>query len=111
MINKKRRVNTELFKEVVKKGRSFSSGPLYLKLIESPGKTRLTFSVPRSAEKSVVKRNKLKRKGSALLKIALNKTKDGFTGVIFLKNANKKMDQATFKSLLEKAGLVENISQ
>lgn len=111
MLSKERRVNTKLFKQVLKEGRSYNARELYIKTLNNPGKTKLTFVVPRSIEKKAVSRNKLKRIGLAYIEDIIEKTKDGFSGVIFLKNSDKFPNKQDIEKLLEAVGIIEKRRQ
>ncbi len=108
MLKKERRVTSKLFQETLKKGPSFDSENIYLKRMESTGPTRLTFSVPKTVEKGVVKRNYLKRKGLSILEKHTKSLKKGFVLVFFLKKTKTFPTEEEFVNLLEKAKIVEN---
>jgi len=111
MLPRDRRVTTELFKETLKKGRSFSSKGLHLKVIEVEGKTKISFSVPKSVEKAATKSNKLKKSGLKALKTIIDEVKDGYVVIVFLKKSQEFPETGEFKSLLEESGLIEKETQ
>lgn len=111
MLTRKRRVTTKLFQKTLKNGRSFDSTNVYLKTTKTPGTSKITFSIPKSVEKSAVKRNKLKRKGVFLLEDVEKNLKDGFVGVFFLKKTGVFPDSKEINELLIKAGFIDKNTQ
>lgn len=82
MLPKKNRVNKEKFEKTFKKGRFVNSSNVSLKFaIDPKTKLNISFTVPKSAVKSAVKRNLLKRRGYYVIKKHLKYLPLGFVGV------------------------------
>jgi len=109
MLPKKRRVEKELFPDVLNKARSFYGENMSLRvfLAEPYKETRVSFVVSKKVSNKAVKRNFLKRKGYSAIKdmpISLNK---GFVCVFFFKKSTLSISYTDLKkeisSLLKKS--------
>jgi ribonuclease P protein component len=87
MLPRSRRVSTNLFGNIIKKGATYHTAHFYLKAVHSGAATPSRFSivVPKKIEKTAVKRNLIKRKSSAVLRKILSNIPQGYTGVFFAK--------------------------
>jgi ribonuclease P protein component len=87
MFPKKKRINKELFKEIIKTGVVFSSSLFTFKYINTSNQPRYTFVVPKNVLSKAVDRNKLKRRGFNVLKDFVIKKNQGI--FFYKKGANK----------------------
>jgi ribonuclease P protein component len=100
MFPKKNRVNKKLIEEIFKKGAFINSFGLNLKYFIENSATppRVSFIVPKTIEKSAVKRNFLKRRGYLILKKHFNKIPNGFLGAFIF---NKRKIEKNFLEKIE----------
>ena len=86
MLSKQNRVNKHLFSDVIKKGVSYYTQNISLKITNTTNtKPKFAVSVPKKEVKTAVKRNLLKRRIFSILEKTAMKTKLGFASVFFLK--------------------------
>lgn len=86
MLNKQNRVNKHLFGDIIKKGVSYYTQNISLKIIKTEdNKPKFAVSVPKKEVKTAVKRNLLKRRVFSILGKTAVKTKSGFASVFFVK--------------------------
>ena len=106
----------QLFNEVLKKGKSFHSPHITLKILNvgsstsnNIGKSAFYFVVSGKIIKKAVKRNLFKRRGRHITRSA--NVKDGYTAVFFAKKGAGNLEYTNFKTeildLMKKAGIVE----
>lgn len=112
MLSKGKRVNKDLFDEIIKKGLFFSNRYFSLRFLKNGliiG--RFSVAVPKKVEAKAVARNKAKRRTNAALR-ELSKTHVllPFDTIIFPKKEAKNLDFSAFKqeltSLLKQAGIL-----
>ena len=88
MLKKKNKVNTALFKVVIKKGSSYFSQNISLKIIKmADTEHKFGVSVSKKELKTAVKRNLLKRRVLSILQKIEPKISAGFGCVFFKKGA------------------------
>jgi ribonuclease P protein component len=89
MLPKNKRVTTELFKKVLKEGKSIHTPALSFKYYRetTPGLSRFSVFVPKKVLKLASKRNYLKRKINTSLSKVYSKVENSFVGVIYAKNS------------------------
>lgn len=89
MLSKNKRVTTELFKKVLKEGRSIHTPALSFKYYRetTPVLSRFSVFVPKKVLKLASKRNYLKRKINSALRSVHPKAQNSIVGVIFAKTA------------------------
>lgn len=87
MIPSAQKVNSDLFKLLMGRGRGFNSESFSLKVFFTGGSLKPKFSVvvSKKLEKSAVGRNKIKRRIYSLLRSHLKTAKPGSISVLFLK--------------------------
>jgi ribonuclease P protein component len=92
MLPKKHRINRKLFEEVAKKGKSFSSKYLSLKIAPvSENQSRFAFVVSSKVAKKAVDRNKIKRRARNIVQKNLGKIKRQINAIIFFKQGAEKL--------------------
>ncbi len=110
MSTHKHRVSSKDFSVVVSTGKTVRNGVCTLKYIENEtpqSPTLVSFSIPKSVEKGVVKRNKLKRVGREVLRSVYKDIKPGFVCVVFCYSNNKEdITIDMVRELFEKAELL-----
>ncbi len=111
MLKKQNKVNQFIFKDIIKKGISYYTQNISLKIIENQStKPKFGVSVSKKEIKTAVKRNLLKRRTLSILRKVALKTKRSFSSVIFLKKGAinlpypKLEDEVVF--LLKKAKII-----
>lgn len=111
MLSKQNRVNKHLFSDVIKKGVSYYTQNISLKITNTTNtKPKFAVSVPKKEVKTAVKRNLLKRRIFSILEKTAMKTKLGFASVFFLKKGavglpySKLYDEVVY--LLKKAKII-----
>ncbi|KKT45125.1 MAG: hypothetical protein UW34_C0005G0011 [Parcubacteria group bacterium GW2011_GWA2_44_15] len=94
MIPSSRKVGKDLFETLMKKGRSFTSESLNVRILAVTGGQPARFSVvvAKKMEKSAVQRNKYKRRVYSLLRPFLDKVQPGSVCALFLKKKVGKGD-------------------
>jgi ribonuclease P protein component len=91
MLTKKHRINKKLFKEIHKKGKSFSFNCFHVKKFFLPNKNNVfAFVVSSKNIKRAVDRNKLKRRARHIVKKILPKIEKGLSAIIFFKKGAEK---------------------
>jgi len=88
MLPKKRKVNRETFASILKKGRSFHSKNISIRVYSSKNKeedSRFSFVVSKKISNNANKRNLLKRRGYDVVKGVIKNIKKGFIGIFFYK--------------------------
>lgn len=111
MLKKKNKVNTALFKVVIKKGLGYFNQNISLKIIKTADtEPKFGVSVSKKELKTAVKRNLLKRRVLSVLRKIQPQLNPGFNCVFFLKKGaldlpyQKLQDEIIF--LLKKANLI-----
>jgi ribonuclease P protein component len=111
MLFKKRHLNKELARKVLKSGKIVRGRGLSLKYFIIPEKpAAFTFVVSSRTVKSAVSRNKLKRRGRAVVFNFLPKVKKGCLALIFFEKGSVKMKFSEMKQeitcLFQKENLI-----
>lgn len=111
MLPKKNRLSRRVIREVIKKGKTVRSGNISLKyLIFSPQKPLFSFVVSLKTVKNAASRNKLKRRGRAVVFGLLPSIKEGYRAVIFFGKESEKLRFPALKEeitkLFRKAGIL-----
>lgn len=111
MLPKKNRLSRRVIREVIKKGKAVRSGNISLKyLIFSPQKPLFSFVVSLKNVKNAASRNKLKRRGRAVVFELLPSIKEGCRAVIFFGKESEKLRFPALKEeitkLFRKAGIL-----
>jgi|ERR1700733_1812601 len=89
MLPKVRRVPRELLTNALLRGQRHNSANLLLSVANnSEGPSRFSFSVSKKVCKNAVDRNKFRRRGYAVVRGLLKKTKSGFLCVFSFKKAS-----------------------
>lgn len=113
MLPKDKRVTTEVFAEVLKKGVSLFTPALSLKYIKKTTQSPSRFSVfvPKKVLKKSVDRNKVKRKINAVLVSLYPEIEDSFVGVLFAKHHTQTLPYSLLvtevRQILKKAGALK----
>lgn len=107
MVLKKKRVNKELFENIIKKGHTLFGSFFIFKYLPNSDFPRYAFVVPKKISKKAVDRNKLKRRGYGIIRsIPLS----GGLGVFLYKKEGVKVSFEEIKKdiniLLKKAKLI-----
>lgn len=93
MLSKKHRINKGLFKEIFKKGKSFHSEKISLKICLLPAKSPIfAFVIPSKTARKSVERNKLKRRARHIIKKQLGSIEGGMAAVFFFRKGTEKME-------------------
>lgn len=108
MLARKHRINKELFTEIIKAGKSFSSDNLSLKIRQIPTDcSAFTFVVSSKVAKKAVERNKLKRRARHIIRKMLAEIKKGLGIIIFFKPGSEKFNfqelEEAIKTIFKKA--------
>lgn len=98
MLPRRKRVDKGLFLLVFKKGRAFHSPHLSLKVLETKKEGRFSVVAGKNASKSAAARNRMRRKGYALLKKHLPLLFQNAACVLFIK---KPISPALFEEELK----------
>ena len=86
MLRRSRRLSTEQFNEVIKKGKAFHSLFFQLRLSRNPGEpTRAAAVAPVKMAKTAVARNALRRKIYETISPMLPESVDGYYVIVFAK--------------------------
>lgn len=97
MLIKKHRINKEIFGEILKRGKIFSSDHLYIKILSFPEKYSVfAFVVSSKISKKAVERNKIKRRARHIIKKIMPKIEKGLGVIFFFK---KGVERITFSEL------------
>jgi len=110
MLSKERRLSKELIKKTLRGGKNVYGQNMSLKYFAAPSKLS-TFAFIISAKKirSAVFRNKLKRRGRAIVFKILPRLKEGHSILFFFKEKSYKMKfpelETEIKKLLQREGL------
>jgi ribonuclease P protein component len=115
MLPKKNRADKKAVEKIFKDGFFVGSSQLNLKYIyeNSDNPPRMSFVVPKTVEKSAVRRNYLRRIGYVALKKHFNKIPYGFSGVLIfnkikeIKNLSKIIEN-DINILLNKLKFIKN---
>ena len=92
------------FEKVISRGRSVSSHPVFLKLLQNnSGISRFGIAVGVKFSKKAVERNAVKRKIRAFLKENLDYFKSGFDVIIIPRRARYEKDSVDWRKELNKA--------
>lgn len=95
MLQSSKKLHKSEFPEIVRKGRTFHSDHLYLRVVFSDTDSKVAFVVPKKVIKGAIQRNKIKRKGYNILKELDIKP---LKGIFF---AKKGIEDVTFQQLEE----------
>ncbi|MDP3958070.1 MAG: ribonuclease P protein component [bacterium] len=85
MLPRRKRVGKALFSLVFKEGTAVHSPHLFLKVLKTAGTGRFSVVVGKNAAKKATERNRLRRRGYALLSKRFSAWPDGVSGIIFIK--------------------------
>jgi len=112
MLPKNKRVNTALFKKILKNGKKFYSNFFLLKILRVEDKeSRFSFVVSVKVDKKAAKRNLIKRRGRYIVAKHWNDIKPNFAVVVFVKTEAKKLTFTDFEdcflSVLQSANLLK----
>lgn len=100
MLARKHRINKNLFREILKKGKNYNSDFFSLKTAPVAGNAPLfSFVVSKKTAKKAVARNKLKRRGRYIARKHLNFFTKGAANIIFFKKGSETLK---FSDLEEK---------
>lgn len=92
MLAKKHRINKKLFEEVSKKGKSFSSPYLSVKIAPNEeNQSRFAFVVGSGVAKHAVGRNKIKRRARNIIQKIIPKIKGKINAIMFFKKGSEKL--------------------
>lgn len=104
MLPKKYRINKVLFKEIFKKGKTFSFENLFLRITSlSTSISLFTFVVSLKVSKKPVIRNKLKKRARHIIKKLLFQIKPGLGVIIFFKPGSEKLSFSELEKVLQEA--------
>ncbi|GMQ95346.1 MAG: hypothetical protein BMS9Abin13_459 [Patescibacteria group bacterium] len=113
MLSGKRRVNKALFPLILKKGRSFHSHNMSLKVLDTNDRDReskFAFVVSRKVAGKAHKRNLLRRRGYGAIGKILDPIRKGFVCAFFLRKGANDLSYAQFEAeiigLLKKANII-----
>lgn len=112
MLARKFRIDRNLFKEILKKGKEFSAQGFSLKISPlSENYSRFAFVVPSEVTKKAVIRNKTKRRARHIVKKMLPKIEKGLGVIIFFKKGVEKMNfqelEEEIKEAFKKAKVIQ----
>jgi ribonuclease P protein component len=86
MLKKARRVTGALAQDIIKKGTTKQALHFSLRVVPiGPLPSRFSFHVPKKIEKTAVRRNKIKRRGMAVVRNTINTVPSGYAGIFFAK--------------------------
>jgi len=95
MFPRTKRLQTEFFKELSKKGRVFNSPSVSCRVIGTPKGQRFSIVVLKGAVKGAVERNKIRRRGYDIIKKNLSSLPQNKSIIFFIKG------KMTFRKLEE----------
>ena len=100
MLSRKNRINTELFKEVLKNGRVHNFNFFSLRVLKLPpqDENRFAFVAPKKIFKKAVQRNLLRRRGYNAVKNEFGKSASSLAAVFFLKKGAEELNFEDFKN-------------
>ena len=109
MLKKNRRLTKESIGKILKQGRILRGHNISLKYIaDSNQPASFSFIIPAKIAKSAVLRNRLKRRGRAIVFQLLRRIKEGYSALIFFEKGSPKMKFSELENeitaLLRKAG-------
>ncbi len=110
MLSKKRRLSKELIKKTLRGGKSVHGQNVSLKYFAAPSKlSAFAFIISAKKIKSAAFRNKLKRRGRAIIFKILPRLKEGYSILFFFEEKSYKMKflelEMEIKNLLQREGL------
>ncbi len=110
MLSEERRLSKELIKKTLRGGKSAHGQNVSLKYFAAPPKlSAFAFIISAKKIKSAVFRNKLKRRGRAIIFKILPRLKEGHSILFFFKEKSYKMKfselETEIKKLLQREGL------
>lgn len=113
MLPKKHRINKVLFKEIFKKGKTFSFEHLFLRIVSlSTPISLFTFVVSSKVSKKPIIRNKLKKRARYIVKKLLSQIKPGLGVIVFFKPGSEKLSFSELgKEILavfKKSGIIKS---
>ena len=89
MLSRKRRLNKELIKKIIKQGKAVRGRDISLKYLIIPGRpSAFSFIISAKNVKKAVDRNKLKRRGRAIVFRLLPRLKENFSGLVFFNKSS-----------------------
>ncbi len=111
MLQKNRRLKKELIAKILRQGCNLRGQNISLKYITDSGQSAsFSFIVPSKIAKSAVSRNKLKRRGRAIVFKLLPRIKEGYSALIFFEKGRPEMKFSELEKeiikLLQKAGFL-----
>lgn|SRR5574343_624259 len=68
MLPKSKRLNTELFGDIIKKGQSFHCPFLILRAVKSDESSRFAITVPKKVAKTAIERNRIRKQIYTIIK-------------------------------------------
>ncbi len=93
MLPRKRRLNREFIKKIIKQGKAVRGRGISLKYLIVPGRpSAFSFVVSGKSVKKAVDRNKLKRRGRAIVFKLFPRLKEGASGLIFFNKSSQNMN-------------------
>lgn len=93
MLPRKRRLNREFIKKVIKQGKAVRGRGISLKYLVVSGRpSAFSFIVSGKNVKKAVDRNKLKRRGRAIVFKLFPRLKEGVSGLIFFNQDSQNMN-------------------
>ncbi|HQL11493.1 MAG TPA: ribonuclease P protein component [bacterium] len=104
MLKKKYRVKKiKEFKEIIKNGNYTGANEFYIKFIPNNlNYSKVSVVVPSKIEKRAVKRNRIKRQMSEIIRLIYKNIKPGFNIVFFCKSPILKMPYELMKQKIDK---------
>jgi ribonuclease P protein component len=90
MLPKSKRLRTEAFNEIIKKGHSFHGPFLIVRAAQKEGSTRCAVSVPKKVAKLAVNRNKIRRQVYSIVEKL--DVKPSFEIIIIMKIGSEKLN-------------------
>lgn len=112
MLSRKRRLNKEFAKKIIKRGKAVRGRDISLKYLIVLGRPGVfSFVVSAKNVKKAVDRNSLKRRGRAIVFKLLPRLKENFSGLFFFNRASRGMNfsglEKEMADLFERAGLLK----
>lgn len=103
MLPKKNRLLKKEFQEVFKKGKGINYPPLFLKFLKNRSKEKkFSVLVSKKISKKATQRNKIKRRLRELIRIKLERIKEGIKGILITQPGIEKKNFHQIEEILEK---------
>jgi len=111
MLRKNRRLKKELIIKILRQGRNFRGQNISLRYITDFGQSAsFAFIISSKVARSAVLRNKIKRRGRAIVLKLLPRIKEGYSALIFFEKGSPEMKfsemETEIAKLLQKAGFL-----